>query len=175
MSQHKIQKVKHKLLLGYNEFEDGREICKGEENSSWPSFEPLYISVSFSGLYLIDTNKDIYGYQDVYCDSSVSVGDKIHLLVVRYADGDTFTYTSGKWYVMWCSYDLEIINKLKNILSKESHGDNINISFLGHKIYIPWYGYFASLEDIQIYSFVVEQFCFDGIAKYYPLNNTIEH
>jgi len=135
------------LWVVWTESESGGDICNGDENESWPSYEDTYIDAHFKGVYVGDCVPGNNAWRDK--SECVTVPKAafeaiprsvVYAVIARYRDGGTFASTSGYVFVggVFGSYD-RAQEKLKEL---ETGG--------GYSIYIPWGGYFSSLESIEV-------------------------
>lgn len=163
-----------KLYLSYEEHKTGGEVCSGDEDSDWPSYEdeniewkPTKLSLDnpgFSETIKVDKIQDIY-----------------YLVVVRYITGGTFGSTNGAWKIIklcethkealrlkeYIEYDDKIYKNKESWFEKvklkdereEKFPDIFQKVFYGEKtkgdsynlIYKCWRGYFESLQDVEIH------------------------
>jgi hypothetical protein len=82
-------------------------------------------------LYKVATIKDLV--------KGDTVPEQIHVLVVKYSDGGTFSTTSGCLYIEGLYADYEAAAKVAKSIRDGSYSD-----------YGPWQGYFASLDDLYV-------------------------
>lgn len=87
-----LDKPKTLVFVNYREQHlHGGEICKGQENDAWPSFEDSYQSFDLLSI----TKENVSPYHEQFL-LHIPKGTKgLHVVVVRYRDGGTFSSTSG--------------------------------------------------------------------------------
>ena len=134
------------LFINYEEgVESGGEICAGQENDAWPSYEDTFKWFSVKDITLKNTNP----YHETFqCEGQVP--SHLYVVVVRYYDGNTFGRTCGYGHI-------EAVLKTKEeaeILEKRIWEDNDFISYRG---YNPWHGYFSGLEDVEVHKVMVDK------------------
>lgn len=74
-------------------------------------------------------------------------GDNMYLVVVRYSSGNTFGHSTGHAYVEGVYDTKESANLVAAMIEAESYSS---------KGYLPWQGYFESLEGVEIHNITVE-------------------
>lgn len=122
-----------------SEYETGGEVCKGDEDSSWPSYEPREIDVSVLGIYAGD-EVSLTNYQvDVSFDPEEYIGKPVYLVFVRYTTGDTFGCSIGNPHFAGCYIDEEKAIDIEKQINNNTYG--------GDK---PWNGYFESLDSVEV-------------------------
>lgn len=131
------------LYLSYDENESGGQICRGQENDPWPTYEDLERFFEPKCLYRQHPG-DI-------CVETISVtpemfkAKELYLLVVRYGSGDTFGSSSGNWRILGLFQTSDQAEKYKKkVLSNDYDG------------YKPWEGYFECLEGFEIHKLSVK-------------------
>jgi len=134
----KTEKVEPpRLYLVYDQHESGGEICKGDEDSAWPSHEDAHIDVRFKALYR-NPPTDRFFYDSFEVSEDIYKEPHLHMGVIRYADGGTFGRTCGYFHVVgFYKTSTEAAEAIQKALKAEG-------------TYKPWEGYFASFEDDQI-------------------------
>lgn len=132
------------VYMTYTEDREGGEVCAGQENDSWPDYEPTTIAFAPIGLF-VEPNQWCETIE-IGFDPSNKINEYLFVLIVRYQDGDTFGYTSGYW-------------RVEGIYLSTSEADKIKQKIVSgkYKKYEPWNGYFAHLENIEIHRIRLEQ------------------
>lgn len=131
------------LYVNYDEWhESGGGICSGDENSSWPSYEPSYNGFSLRAITLENTSP----YHEEFKWEG-PVPDSAYVVVVRYYDGDTFSSTHGKGAIEAVVATEEEANQLAVEIRHGKHS---------RRGYTPWDGYFAGLEDVEVHHVIVK-------------------
>lgn len=144
------------LFLTYDEYREGGGIREGQENDSYPDYKDTYIDWTPKSLYLDEVDVPSWQKETVQTDFDVERGDLVHIVVVRYGDGDTFSHTSGYWQIMGVSKDAEVARQLARAISNDTYtGKEEGASNSYYQGYKPWEGYFSSLEGADVDSFVV--------------------
>lgn len=145
------------VYISYSEMTTGGGIRAGEENEEWPpSQNPTYIDFVLKQVYIgeeekINKSKTV-GWEKhrekVFFHAKE--GSEVHIVVVRYKDGDTFGTSHGNFYIegVYATYD-EAYNVSEAIYNKTYKGGEYN--------YVPWEGYFSSLEDVEIHTRTVRK------------------
>ena len=132
--------MKTSLFVNYSEsHESGGEICAGQENDSWPSYETEYQSYSVDSITL----KNVTPYhEEIVHDLPEPQPNGLWVVVARYSDGGTFGSTSGYGSVEGVfNTRAEADARVKEI---ESGGGS-------RKGYTPWNGYFSDLEGVEVH------------------------
>lgn len=133
------------LYLSYKETHTGGE---SESDEQWSSRSPSYTEVTFTGLSRVKDDSGFFpSHRALYVDDDVYAAEEVYLVVYRYQDGDTFGTSHGNWGVYAVVKSEEEALKIGvDIESGTLHKDGK---------YLPWEGYFSSLEGIEIHSFRV--------------------
>lgn len=94
------------------------------------------------------------GRESVNSDEDVNVGDIIYLVWAHWGSGDSFGYNTGAYseYFM-VTTDKDKAERLRAFLE---NFDGYGTEFEGMKYYVPWNGYFDSLEGVYIWEGIVE-------------------
>lgn len=95
------------------------------------------------------------GFGEGTYDVDASPGDVVHVVIAQYSTGDTFGRDGCQISVMDVFKDnFEAVSLYKTLrdVGKRDHGVKHN----GREYYIPWTGYFESLEDLDIRTLVVQ-------------------
>lgn len=141
------------LYLTYEEYRTGGEVCAGQENESWPSYEDEHVHFTPLKVYLESTDVPSWQKETFTADADLKRGDTVHLVIVRYGDGGTFGMTYGYWKIMAAYTNYEDAVKLcKEIPS----GEWKELPGLGPSAYACWEGYFSSFDGVDVHTFVVE-------------------
>lgn len=106
----------------------------------------------------LSLNKPRTDYEKFNTCFDVKEGDTVYVLYMIYAEGNSFGGSSGNGEVLWVFKDLDVAKEAKKAL--EDQGESFSVVFyneLGEKATMsnPGAGYFESVEDIQLESFVV--------------------
>jgi hypothetical protein len=140
------------LYLTYDERSYGGEAIDPEDR--WTSYTDSHVEFNPKQLYL---DREVAGIwvETIDVPFEVERGDIVHLLVVRYGTGDTFSHTDGRWAIMGASKDPKVIADL----AKRCDGDKYDGEEEGvvgwYKGYPPWRGYFESYQGSEVSTFVV--------------------
>ena len=138
------------LWVLWSETESGGEICEGQENDSWPSYEDTVKDAYFKGVYIGAVPPSSNAWQEK--SESVTVPKaafeaeprtQVYAAIARYRDGGTFSSTSGYVYVggVYGSYE-RAAEKVQELEASRGGYDG--------DLYIPWGGYFSSLESVSV-------------------------
>jgi hypothetical protein len=132
-----------RLYLGYKTSSSGGQ---RESDEPYSSRSPEYIEVTFTSL---SRESGTFFGHNIEVTDEVYAADEVYLVVVRYRDGDSFGSSHGNWTV-WAAVatEAEAIKIGRDIESGALHKD-------GH--YLPWEGYFNSLEGVETHSFRVAE------------------
>jgi len=132
------------MLLGYTEHRSGGEVCAGDEDNPWPSYEDEYVHFSPTWVYASRDHAP-YLVEQFDVTGRVKPGDKVHLVIVRYFDGCTFGRTCGLW-------------KIAGAFASEADAKALEKSILDRTYdgYRPWDGYFSGFESCGVHTFIVQ-------------------
>lgn len=134
----KVEEEKFKVYLLYEESTHGGEVCEGDENSNWPSYEDEYNEFYPKGLRL----KPPEWSETIEVDFDPSGLDHLYVVVVRYSSGSTFGSTYGHWYIEGAYKAYDKAKKIEMAISKGTGKYD--------RAYMPWEGYFESLEGVTV-------------------------
>lgn len=104
------------------------------------------------------------GYEDCFdLGESVQVGEEVHVVYIIYEDGDSFGRRTGRGELVWVFKDRELAKKAVSKIYEENGKENYAYSIeieLGKNRTMKWSnpaaGYFESLTDVDIKSFLVK-------------------
>ena len=147
----KIEEPKKTICMIYEEDRRGGDVCKGQENQSYPDREPEIITFDFKGAS-IEPPK--YGFpENIQVDFNPEdyVNKPIYFVIARYTDGDTFGHTEGYWHVVGVYTDRAEAKKIKHSIEDGTYTPK------GKYSYIPWKGYFSSLESVDVHETTLDQ------------------
>lgn len=136
------------LYVTYDENRRGGEAL---EPGEWAFRAPTYIEVTVNGLYLEQPQS--WGWENVPVRGELfqpKEGERVFLLVVRHSDGDTFGTTHGHAHFEGIYETREAAEAIAETINQDTYK-----SGRGKWNYIPWKGYFAQLEDIEIHAITV--------------------
>lgn len=141
-----MKKSKSYLYYVYEKSSTGGEICAGDENSEWPSYEDEYVDVDLPSIIYLKNEKDEaklpWTRERFEVPEGIKVGDILYLVVVRYTTGGTFGCTQGE-------VGFEGLYVHKGQASKIVQSIKDDKYFVKNK-YAFWKGYFESLESVSI-------------------------
>jgi len=126
------------VYLSYSETVSGGDIKPGQEDDSFPEHEDR--DIEFNPISLHIKKGDSQETIDVFFDPKDFINKSLYLVVVRYYDGDTFGRINGYWYIASCCNNLKSAKKVKKSIDYGLYEED----------YIPWRGYFAGLEGVDI-------------------------
>jgi hypothetical protein len=132
--------VKTTLFVNYSESHvSGGEICAGQENYSWPSYETEYQSYDVESITL----KNVSPYhEEIIHDLPDPKPNGLWVVVARYSDGGTFGSTSGYGSIEGV-YDTR--------KEAQARADELEKGGSSRKGYTPWTGYFSDFEGVEIH------------------------
>lgn len=144
----KIKTEDHQTLwVTYKEHCSGGGIVEGEEDKAYPDREEEYIDWQLLNVNISEPNSLYRDPVKVKCSKLVRPGDSMYLVVVRYSSGDTFGHSSGHAYAEGVYDTKECANLVAAMIEAESYPS------VG---YLPWVGFFESLEGVEIHNITVE-------------------
>lgn len=147
-------KQNYEIYMTYRTDQSGGEVI--DPNDEWSSHEDQYIE--FNPIAVAKSAEGLKWYETISLSFDPSLVDKIFVVIVRYGDGDTFGHTCGNWHVEGGYSTLEKAKTIKTSIENDEYGKSGKKE--EHYQYLPWKGYFASLETVEIHSF--------------PLRDTVE-
>jgi len=125
----------YKVYLLYEESSHGGEICAGQEEDAWPSYEDQYHEFTPKGLRL----EAPAWSETIEVDFDPKKLDHLYVVIVRYSSGDTFGTTLGNWHIIGAYKSFKKAEKIRISIDKNKY-----------KGYKPWEGYFESLEGVTV-------------------------
>ena len=144
----------NKIYMTYRESREGGEVCKGDEDRSYPNHEDNHIE--FEPLSLSTKAGNWVESIDVDFNPETYIGKDLHLVVVRYSSGDTFGSTYGNWTVIGVFTNHEDARKeekdIRNNTGKWATEYKNNTGKWATE-YKPWEGYFERFESVEIDTF----------------------
>lgn len=145
-----------KAYLQYEEYREGGQVCEGQENDAWPSYEDEFIN--FTPLKVFSTQPTNCYTEEFDISFKYKPGDTIYLVIPRYFSGGTFGRTCGYWKIYGAFKTRKAAEKLQKELEEE------NKSYIDDKWqrrkgkatlknfeYREWHGYFEGLENVEIH------------------------
>ena len=144
----------NQVYLYYDEDRSGGEVCKGQENDRWASHETEYIEFHTTFLTLKQEGGFLSQPIDVDFDPNEYLGKTVWVVVARYSDGDTFGSTSGHWHIVKVCTDE---SQVKAAVDDTNLPEPDHNTIFKNKIWKPWWGYFASLEDVEVHEFTLQE------------------
>lgn len=135
------------LFLHYSSYSEGGNVCEGEENEEWPSYEDEHVYTNFE-----DLSRKSHGRmcsKSIEVDEELSKAEVLHLVIVKYRDGGTFKSTSGYWEVMLTTDNLKEAQEMAASINDGTFNKKYP------KSYAPWEGYFGGLEGVEVHTFNV--------------------
>jgi hypothetical protein len=133
------------LYFTYDESSTGGEPINPEER--WTDYTDANVYFAPRAIFANrdDSGMFAHGLVSEEIFGEFERGDIGHLLIVRYSTGDTFSHTNGYWKIIGFYKDAK-----EAIATRDKIEDD---SYEGHK---PWFGYFESLENIELHTLVVQ-------------------
>lgn len=91
------------------------------------------------------------GYDTLAIEKDVSVGDVVCLVWAQYSTGDSFGRDGGQYEL------LEVVADRAEAEGRKHHYENVKHdgTYGAEGAYLPWFGYFESLDGIYVDAFVV--------------------
>ena len=139
---------KYTIYITYTENRTGGEPLSNEPYSTR---EDTFIDIKWNNVYTKDP-KNIER-EVVEIDFNPEKQEHIYIVVVRYQDGDSYSFSHGNWCFVGAYETVkeaqEIIDQIKyddEDYDNEDY-DNKKEKYKGYK---PWNGYFAKLEDVEL-------------------------
>lgn len=151
----------------YDEISSGGEICKGDEGSSWPSYEPEYIELVPCAVTM-DTGEYPLKGGRVFIDFEPIVGERIYITVARYTTGCTFGIIYGRVAILGgyktkeealdAATNKEYANELQEQYITANNREDFTLEYTEKPSinYHPWVGYFERFESCEIYSSIIK-------------------
>ena len=137
------KKSEHEIYLGYSESRSGGGIRPGEEDMAYAQREDSYIDFTPDGLYIKPAGSQ--ETIDVDFNPTEYVNENVYMVLVRYRDGDTFGCTHGNWYIEGVYLDAKKAQRISRQISTNKYKGE----------YLPWEGYFSSLESVEVWGTTV--------------------
>jgi hypothetical protein len=130
-------------------------VTEADPNDSWDrpntqfNLEEVYVT-------LADEGARNYGMFDENFEVEAGPGDIVHVVYVRYSTGDTFGNDDGRVTFMdiFPAADEVKAHKLRAAIETCT---GYGLTFEGKDYYIPFNGYFESLEGVEVTSLVVRK------------------
>lgn len=138
--------MKNYIYVSYSEYSEGGEICEGEENDDWPSYEDTQKHVTLESF---STKQPKTPYVEmVKVPFTPVAGRKYYAVDVRYTDCGTFASTHG---YMCIPEIFESRLKAEVAAKKIRQG-----TYMPEQRYHPWTGYFGGLDSVEVIPFECE-------------------
>lgn len=122
---------------------EGGEICEGQEDQAYPSYEDEYCQIDVTGVRKDKPKTGEYTTADNHTDQ-IDIGKLAYVVVVKYTTGNTFG----------CSHGHLTIPEIHDSRGKAQEIAD-QIENRKYKGYSPWCGYFEDLESVDVESFIV--------------------
>lgn len=144
----------NRLYISYIETHSGGEAISDE---AWSSRNDLIIDTTITRVSLSKPDTHYYHTIDLI-ENEFHPGDAVHLLTVRYSDGDTFGSSYGHLHVedAYRSF-VEAATEMKLLEQDNKDRQNGNWDKNNTKKYksAVWKGYFNHLDRVDVESFTV--------------------
>lgn len=131
---------KQTLYLAYEEHNTVISDTYGEDGP-YSGYTEEQREVTFKNLFL-KRPPHIWRIEEIVIDEPVQVGTPVVLVVPRWTDGGTFGQTHGYWQVEGVFTDLNKASELAESIR--------NRSYKKERDYLPWTGYFAGLDNVDV-------------------------
>jgi hypothetical protein len=165
------KEVSPELVLTYKEYKTGGEAI--DPGDQWTDHEPEYIHWTAENVYVDEPGKKAREKTKVWYTEvlkpnfEVKKGDTLWLVIVRYTTGCTFGSTHGAWHIEGAFQHQGQAEKVKKAILddwdayrnrsfKEKQKGTFKDKYVSPHGYKVWMGYFESLEEVDVQSFVVE-------------------
>jgi hypothetical protein len=125
------------VFVIYRKSTTGGQIRAGHENDSYPDHEDAYCDFEVTGVRSTNTG-EVY-WDAVEIDFIPQPGDIVHVVVVRYGDGDTFGHTNG-------------LGSIRAVFATREEAEAFSKLYPDNKLdtkYCEWDSYFASYERVE--------------------------
>ena len=132
------------LYIHFNQYQEGGEICAGEENDSYPSREDTNYTYTYKyARRSVPAGNDVWsaGTQTLKVGPQVFFAEKIFLAIVVYSDGDTFGNSFGHHEIIGGYSTRKEAEEVLSCVSKEG------LDIAGYEGYCNWCGYFNNIQD----------------------------
>lgn len=128
-----------------------------ESDEEWCYHSDIIMSVSFDAVSRANNSFWSAG-RSFEVSKEVFEADEVFLVIVRFSDGGTFGRTRGYYNVQGAflteNEALQFAESIENgTYVKEVKQAREKSRFGSYDIYIPWVGYFSSLEGVEIHCF----------------------
>ena len=143
-----VSPVSTELLVAYDRYYSGGDVCPGQQDQSYPDHEDEFCSTAFVGVFEPSEKGMIDGYMHDRFDVTwkVTTGMPVFAVIVNYDTGSTF----GKSLNHSCIVDI-----FKDKAEADAAVDAIEDgTFNGYK---AWDGYFEHYNHTEVHSFQVNQ------------------
>lgn len=148
------------LYLHYNQYEHviHDDLGKNGPYSGSYEYRSTYENIS------IRLNNKGYDYRSYHTDEEIKKGDTVHVIYCIYSTGDTFgRHHSGGIEIMYVTKNeadanavYKALNNYKRPARAWTSASNISTSTGEISMYIPWDGYFESLDELHYEIMIVE-------------------
>lgn len=136
-----------RLYIEYKENVSGGD--PEDPSDKWTTFTDTLVDVCFIKSYRNQPTHIMF-YDSIEVEEYLLQKDTLYLAVVRYSDADSFSFTSGKWYIAGVSDTYKGAEMLLSNEIKPSPSDKKSDGTRKFP-YKPWEGYFERLEGTEIH------------------------
>lgn len=95
--------------------------------------------------------------EEIQTDEDISIGDTVYIVWAHWGSGDSFGSNYGAYSEFYLvTKDEKRADRLRDLLANTPNNRYSPIEFEGFSFYRPWFGYFESLQGVNINVRVVE-------------------
>jgi len=127
-----------------------------ESNEEWCHHSDVVRSVTFNGVYRNKSDSFWSAGQSFEVSEEVFKSERVFLVIVRYRDGGTFGSTTGNWHIQQAFTNPKEAKNLAASILDGSYEKKMDKKHGQYGHYMPWVGYFSSLESVEIHSFKIK-------------------
>ena len=135
------------IWITYDEHCTGGDVVEGQEDEPYADREDEYIDWTLLKASLLEPSSVYREPVEVKSAKIVSPGDSMYILVVRYSSGDTFGHSCGHGYAEGAYENKDTAELIAAMIEANTYPS---------KGYLPWQGYFESLEGVEIHERTIE-------------------
>ena len=111
---------------------------------------------SFHTIVKIFISKSKEPYTSIPVNFTPTIGQEIYMVRAQWTTGDSFGWEHGYFHEVIAIYDnyddaATYVRNLYDAVKKEK----VELQ-CGHKYYIPWHGFFESLDFVEVYGTTIE-------------------
>jgi hypothetical protein len=131
---------------------------EGDRNDQWDR-DDTCTDWTFNSLHLSD---DENRYAHCYIDGEAKVGDTLYIVYAVYSTGDSFGHDDRASVEVFTAHRVKEVAEFNyRLLEASRHGGgSVSLALDDGKFlntYLPWSGYFESLDDVYMTEFEIER------------------